>query len=728
MNDSYKITSRSRERFSVLGSMGFPLSESGCWKRLLLYIEKVLYRSDPEAGRRAVSIFASPIYGSSEIEWFVPSEIFGFKPQIRKLSEYDQNVQQEITQRLIGIIEDLRNRAMKAAEDPESAEQKVLISYLYDPYRFYKYGCALEFNPEEDIYVINDHDPIIAGWGLKDKSADSAAGQIFYKVHSCEPEQKMDADRAESETVQPEKKTFYEEKTATAAFSSFSEDNEQSIPENSTTNETVSSSSADPMEYGFKPSGRSDDAFYAKENENRHRSNVSDKKSDNSGGSGGIGCFILMIAVIFILVFLLLLSLSKSFSDPESETVKPAPAAVNTAKPEPAVKPQPAAPAVHKPRPSVTVSSSGHSAGPSSVSGRDKSINGEPDVPSVEISHTPAPAVTTQMPGDGTTDAVSAGVSETKPAVKTQEQPAHGSEKPAAGKDGADSSYLSATRDGNNVVIKSADGTGVTREFTVTDRPAQKDNSSAKPAEKPSASTETRKPAVICATGTDYGEVIYTSDCPQVPDEDHPAVVVSNEPVRAAPATSSSTTYLSEKEPVKAANRTPQDKSGVRVIDTDGPKDNYIIDDTTGARTDYNDVVADVKKNENSGASSEPQISSDEPTSCYFADFDIDLNMPGGKNGRDLYTYLVSHQSMRHVTFSVKKNGNLLPCGSTKVMKGKDLRVEFKPQCEGRVPEDLPAVSCDFSMPNCSGIISSEGVSVNMHISQLSICPKEQQR
>ena len=131
MNDSYKITSRSRERFSVLGSMGFPLSESGCWKRLLLYIEKVLYRSDPEAGRRAVSIFASPIYGSSEIEWFVPSEIFGFKPQIRKLSEYDQNVQQEITQRLIGIIEDLRNRAMKAAEDPESAEQKVLISYLY---------------------------------------------------------------------------------------------------------------------------------------------------------------------------------------------------------------------------------------------------------------------------------------------------------------------------------------------------------------------------------------------------------------------------------------------------------------------------------------------------------------------------------------------------------------------------------------------------------------------
>ena len=435
-----------------------------------------------------------------------------------------------------------------------------------------------------------------------------------------------------------------------------------------------------------------------------------------------------MIAVIFILVFLLLLSLSKSFSDPESETVKPAPAAVNTAKPEPAVKPQPAAPAVHKPRPSVTVSSSGHSAGPSSVSGRDKSINGEPDVPSVEISHTPAPAVTTQKPGDGTTDAVSAGVSETKPAVKTQEQPAHGSEKPAAGKDGADSSYLSATRDGDNVVIKSADGTGVTREFTVTDRPAQKDNSSAKPAEKPSASTETRKPAVICATGTDYGEVIYTSDCPQVPDEDHPAVVVSNEPVRAAPATSSSTTYLSDKEPVTAANRTPQDKSGVRVIDTDGPKDNYIIDDTTGARTDYNDVVADVKKNENSGASSDPQISGDEPTSCYFADFDIDLNMPGGKNGRDLYTYLVSHQSMRHVTFSVKKNGNLLPCGSTRVMKGKDLRVEFKPQCEGRVPEDLPAVSCDFSMPNCSGIISSEGVSVNMHISQLSICPKEQQR
>ena len=149
------------------------------------------------------------------------------------------NMIRMFSRRLIGIIEDLRNRAMKAAEDPESAEQKVLISYLYDPYRFYKYGCALEFNPEEDIYVINDHDPIIAGWGLKDKSADSAAGQIFYKVHSCEPEQKMDADRAESETVQPEKKTFYEEKTATAAFSSFSEDNEQSIPENSTTDETV---------------------------------------------------------------------------------------------------------------------------------------------------------------------------------------------------------------------------------------------------------------------------------------------------------------------------------------------------------------------------------------------------------------------------------------------------------------------------------------------------------
>jgi hypothetical protein len=159
------------------------------------------------------------------------------------------------------------------------------------------------------------------------------------------------------------------------------------------------------------------------------------------------------------------------------------------------------------------------------------------------------------------------------------------------------------------------------------------------------------------------------------------------------------------------------------VIDTDGPKDNYIIDDTTGARTDYNEVVADVKKNENSGASSEPQISGNEPSSCYFADFGIDLNMPGGKNGRDLYTYLVSHQTMRHVTFSVKKNGNLLPCGSTRVMKGKDLRVEFKPQCEGRVPEDLPAVSCDFSMPNCNGIISSEGVSMNMHISQLSICP-----
>ena len=112
------------------------------------------------------------------------------------------------------------------------------------------------------------------------------------------------------------------------------------------------------------------------------------------------------------------------------------------------------------------------------------------------------------------------------------------------------------------------------------------------------------------------------------------------------------------------------------------------------------------------------------PVPCYFADFEIDLSTRADDSRQIIYNYHVSHQSKRRVTFTVKKNGNLIDCGGAGVMNNPDYRVDFALKCSDENAERLPSVSCDFSVPSCRGILPESGLSINMHPSQIAMCPK----
>ena len=109
-------------------------------------------------------MFVVPVWNRFETVWYAPQEIVGFAPKIRRFSEYSTVQQNVFKCRLYEVLQDLSSRA--GAFTAVTGEQRLLVSCLSDPAGVFGLGRAMYFDPEKDLYVINDRNPVIIRWGV----------------------------------------------------------------------------------------------------------------------------------------------------------------------------------------------------------------------------------------------------------------------------------------------------------------------------------------------------------------------------------------------------------------------------------------------------------------------------------------------------------------------------------------------------------------------------------
>lgn len=149
---------------AVCGPADFSLKDEANRKKLKNFIIEQLYPDDPDGWRAALSVFVVPVWNRFETVWYAPQEIVGFAPKIRRFSEYS-TVQQNIFKcRLYEVLQDLSSRA--GAFTAVTGEQRLLVSCLSDPSGVFGLGRAMYFDPEKDLYVITDRNPVIIRWGV----------------------------------------------------------------------------------------------------------------------------------------------------------------------------------------------------------------------------------------------------------------------------------------------------------------------------------------------------------------------------------------------------------------------------------------------------------------------------------------------------------------------------------------------------------------------------------
>ena len=163
MDDRYRITTVLNDSTAVCGPAGFSLKDDANRDKLRKFIIDQLYPADPDGWRAALSVFAVPVWNSIETEWYVPREISGYAPKIRKMQEYSAVQQHALRCRLCAVLDDLRSRAGSFAAVTE--EQRLLVSCLSDPSGVFGLGRAVYFDPDRDLYVVNDSVPVVVRWG-----------------------------------------------------------------------------------------------------------------------------------------------------------------------------------------------------------------------------------------------------------------------------------------------------------------------------------------------------------------------------------------------------------------------------------------------------------------------------------------------------------------------------------------------------------------------------------
>ena len=149
---------------AVCGPADFSLKDEANRKKLKNFIIEQLYPDDPDGWRAALSVFAVPVWNRFETVWYAPQEIVGFAPKIRRFSEYSTVQQNVFKCRLYEVLHDLSSRA--GAFTAVTGEQRLLVSCLSDPAGVFGLGSAMYFDPEKDLYVINDRNPVIIRWGV----------------------------------------------------------------------------------------------------------------------------------------------------------------------------------------------------------------------------------------------------------------------------------------------------------------------------------------------------------------------------------------------------------------------------------------------------------------------------------------------------------------------------------------------------------------------------------
>ena len=164
MDDRYRITTVLNDSTAVCGPAGFSLKDDANRDKLRKFIIDQLYPDDLDGWRAALSVFAVPVWNSIETEWYVPREISGYAPKIRKMQEYSAVQQHALRCRLCAVLDDLRTRAGSFAAVTQ--EQRLLVSCLSDPSGVFGFGRAVYFAPDRDLYVVNDSVPVVVRWGV----------------------------------------------------------------------------------------------------------------------------------------------------------------------------------------------------------------------------------------------------------------------------------------------------------------------------------------------------------------------------------------------------------------------------------------------------------------------------------------------------------------------------------------------------------------------------------
>ena len=164
MDSRYRITMMLTDSTAVCGPADFSLKDEANRKKLKNFIIEQLYPDDPDGWRAALSVFAVPVWNRFETVWYAPQEIVGFAPKIRRFSEYGTVQQNVFKCRLYEVLQDLSSRA--GAFTAVTGEQRLLVSCLSEPYGVFGFGRAMYFDPEKDLYVINDRNPVIIRWGV----------------------------------------------------------------------------------------------------------------------------------------------------------------------------------------------------------------------------------------------------------------------------------------------------------------------------------------------------------------------------------------------------------------------------------------------------------------------------------------------------------------------------------------------------------------------------------
>ena len=660
MNTNYLITSHSLREYKVLGASGYSLRDY--WERFIRFISRELYRDEQDKAKSVEAIFSCPIFGNNKIEWYVP-DIYGYNPKISKLSEYDTELRDVIRGELIKKIKSIRQRAIKYLTDRKGKKNSIdrdslFLSYLYDESRDYEYGCALFFE-ENNVYVINDQYPVIAGWGIK-RIADKDDEDIFYQKYISDLEIKKDPEEEQNENIE------------VVNYVPFPNQKIQNTDDEITYISIQSSKSDEGINFDFEQESADNDVNDSFENTKTQCIDgiYADDNFDNA--------------------------------EPDDENSKnentyfaDAPEGINS----------------------------------------DFDIGGTDNV-------------------EENSDCIDDSFDERKPLGKLNES---GSEtewycekknvisesKSSENKEKTHRLclillgililllllalllWLLAGRSISNTVFNFGRTETVPSSVDTPSVSTEQINTGSIPSLEgistgTSSLADGENNTNISAPESDNGKSIHRNT---ESDKYHGESVGSGSDENSGKGKMTDKRAEQRDSPEIKANK--NGLNGVKVVDLDAPNGNYIMDDSTGEKITYDDIIGNSKSADNYDNPHTVKLDGDKKElPCYFSDFEIDLSTRDENGHQIIYSYLVSHQSYRQVSFTVKKDGNMTDCGSVKLINEANYRADFKLDCDEQFASKLPEVSCDFSIPICKGWLNDSGLNVNMHSSQITSCSK----
>ena len=718
MAQNYKIVSHNSADYEILGSNGYNIKSS--WDRILEIIYKRLYKNDAKEATRAIAIFAKPTYNKTTIDWYVPSE-YGYNPKIKKLVEYSPEEQNKFCTEFTTIVDNIRQRALAAYKNKKNDQTiNILLSFLFDPKDHTKPGVALTFNYPQNIYVINDQYPIITGWGLRDRIHQGDLNAI-YKLFpiAIDPENSSTAtpELALEQLLSvpfaeiDEEITIIEDdqdKNTSAQAQSFgnhhnqnnfnfNEDGSSNNEENPSQDQQASNNTAedpydeedenrvdvDPIhtEENTQNSGFNDADFIQTTETYEHRNILEEEEHKTQIDHKSIWKLLLLLLILAILIALAILAL-KSCNIPYVEIVDQPKSTIIQATDS---KPEPVEIGSQEQNlligtPEIELSEQGSSTlAPVNVN---NVVEGSNDPAALNQNIESEQLADPKAPLEQNTEGEQLANSQAPLEQNTEGEQLANSQAP-----------LEQNTEGEQLANSQAN------ESQQLNEPINKEelpNSSLKQEEQAIAPEETNNPD----DKTDSAEEKPT--------------VFDNNSVKQFNAQGSSN--QNSQNPQNPTEQSPSAKG------------NYIMDARTGDKVNYDDVINNAKnvKQDYDDPTNPQMVNIDRNTNrripCFLADFDIDFTYRNNDQSKDLYTYLVSHQSKNIAHFNIKKNGNFMDCGAQMLVNSFNQQVTYTPKCNSNSREELPSVTCDFSIPICKGQISENGIDVNMHMSNMSKC------